>query len=176
MATSTMPTSSSTTTPKKRSYSTMAGQAAGEISPGSVRRAKAEKSSNNRQKRPSSSLSPEAVADLQQREDLVDMVDEREKDEVVMDEVPEGALVVAEPEMVDENQTGELEPHHQPSDYAFHSKTHTSPLPLVGNVSLPILPKPLSILKTAGMCDWKMCENQFCQNPFTQRREHSCPS
>lgn len=35
-------------------------------------------------------------------------------------------------------------------DYAFHSKTHTSPLPLVGNVSLPILPKPLSILKTAG--------------------------
>ena len=153
MATSTMPTSSSTTTPKKRSYSTMAGQAAGEISPGSVRRAKAEKSSNNRQKRPSSSLSPEAVVDLQQREDLVDMVNEREKDEVVMDEVPEGALVVAEPEMVDENQTGELEPHHQPSDYAFHSKTHTSPLPLVGNVSLPILPKPLSILKTAGTCD-----------------------
>jgi len=149
MATSTMPTSSSTTTPKKRSYSTMAGQAAGETSPGSVRRAKQEKSSNSRQKRPSSSLSPEAVVDLQQREDMVDMAEEREKDEVVMDEVPEGALVVAEPEMVDENQTGELEPHHQPSDYAFHSKTHTSPLPLVGNVSLPILPKPLSILKTA---------------------------
>merc|ERR1712107_191664 len=40
MATSTMPTSSSTTTPKKRSYSTMAGRAAGETSPGSVRRAK----------------------------------------------------------------------------------------------------------------------------------------
>ena len=91
--------------------------------------------------------------DLQQREDLVDMADDREKDEVVMDEVPEGALVVAEPEMVDENQTGKLEAHHQPSDYAFHSKTHTSPLPLVGNVSLPILPKPLSILKTAGTCD-----------------------
>ena len=42
-------------------------------------------------------------------------------------------------------------------DYAFHSKTHTSPLPLVGNVSLPILPKPLSILKTAGkqLCNSK---------------------
>ena len=172
MATSTMPTSSSTTTPKKRSYSTIAG----ETSPGSVRRAKQEKSSNNRQKRPSSSLSPEAVADLQQREDMVDMAEEREKDEVVMDEVPEGALVVAEPEMVDENQTGELEAHHQPSDYAFHSKTHTSPLPLVGNVSLPILPKPLSILKTAGTCDQKMCENQTYQAQFIQRREHSCPS
>jgi len=31
----------------------------------------------------------------------------------------------------------------------FQGKLHTSPLPLSGNVSLPLLPKPLSILKTA---------------------------
>jgi len=148
MATPTMPTGSSSTTPKKRSYSTMAGSVTGETSP-SLRRAKTEKSS--RQKRPSSSLSPEAVADLQLQKDevVVDMMEMKEKEELVMEEVPEGQLVVAEPELHEANNKGGAEPHHQPSDYAFHSKTHTSPLPLVGNVSLPILPKPLSILKTA---------------------------
>ena len=82
-------------------------------------------------------------------------------------------------------------------DYAFHSKTHTSPLPLVGNVSLPILPKPLSILKTAGkqLCNskqtcktteiWEISKMQntykkLCKktntSQFIQKREHSCQS
>ena len=82
-------------------------------------------------------------------------------------------------------------------DYAFHSKTHTSPLPLVGNVSLPILPKPLSILKTAGkqLCNskqtcktteiWEIPNMQntyrkLCKktntSQFIQKREHSCQS
>ena len=219
MATPTMPgTGSSTTTPKKRSFSTMIGSATGETSPGlksraiwnqehmniisvanqrwgrclgCLRRSKAEKSS--RQKRPSSSLSPEAVADLQQKDEVVVDMEIKEKEELVMEEVPEGQLVVAESEHHETNNKGGVEPHHQPSgmcqkfidmasnpnlvvkitwqmlwrnglisfenypDYAFHSKTHTSPLPLVGNVSLPILPKPLSILKTAG----EKTETQF---------------
>jgi len=120
----------------------------GETSTGCVRRAKSEKA--GRQKRPSSSLSPEAVADLNKDEVVVDMMEMKEKEELVMEEVmEEGQLVVAEPELHEANNKGGADPHHQPSDYAFHSKTHTSPLPLVGNVSLPILPKPLSILKTA---------------------------
>ena len=114
MATPTMPTGSSSTTPKKRSYSTMAGSVTGETSP-SLRRAKTEKSS--RQKRPSSSLSPEAVADLQLQKDevVVDMMEMKEKEELVMEEVPEGQLVVAEPELHEANNKGGAEPHHQPS-------------------------------------------------------------
>ena len=80
-----------------------------------MRRSKAEKSS--RQKRPSSSLSPEAVADLQLQKDevVVDMMEMKEKDELVMEEVPEGQLVVAEPELHETNNKGGVEPHHQPS-------------------------------------------------------------
>lgn len=89
------------------------------------------------------------MADLQQKDEVVVDMEIKEKEELVMEEVPEGQLVVAESEHHETNNKGGVEPHHQPSDYAFHSKTHTSPLPLVGNVSLPILPKPLSILKTA---------------------------
>merc|ERR1712226_1707299 len=87
MATPTMPTGSSTTTPKKRSFSTMIGSTTGETSPGCLRRSKAEKSS--RQKRPSSLLSPEAVADLQQKDEVVVDMEIKEKEELVMEEVPE---------------------------------------------------------------------------------------
>ena len=83
---------------------------------GCMRRAKAEKS--NRQKRPSSSLSPEAVTDMQQLqkdEVVVDMMDMKEKEELVMEEVPEGQLVVAEPELLESNNKGGVDPHHQPS-------------------------------------------------------------
>ena len=92
----------------------MAGAVTGETSP-SLRRSKTEKSS--RQKRPSSSLSPEAVADLQLQKDevVVDMMEMKEKEELVMEEVPEGQLVVAEPELHETNNKGGAEPHHQPS-------------------------------------------------------------
>ena len=82
-----------------------------------MRRAKSEKA--GRQKRPSSSLSPEAVGDLQlQNKDevVVDMMEMKEKEELVMEEVmEEGQLVVAEPELHETNNKGGAEPHHQPS-------------------------------------------------------------
>ena len=80
---------------------------------GCLRRSKAEKSS--RQKRPSSSLSPEAVADLQQKDEVVVDMEIKEKEELVMEEVPEGQLVVAESEHLETNNKGGVEPHHQPS-------------------------------------------------------------
>ena len=93
-----------------------------------MRRSKAEKSS--RQKRPSSSLSPEAVADLQLQKDevVVDMMEMKEKDELVMEEVPEGQLVVAEPELHETNNKGGVEPHHQPSGI-YHKCIYCVPFP-----------------------------------------------
>ena len=45
---------------------------------------------------------------------VVDMMEMREKEELVMEEVPEGQLVVAEPELLETNNKGGAEPS-QPS-------------------------------------------------------------
>ena len=52
---------------------------------------------------------------LQKDEVVVDMMDMKEKEELVMEEVPEGQLVVAEPELLESNNKGGVDPHHQPS-------------------------------------------------------------
>ena len=54
------------------------------------------------------------MADLQQKDEVVDM-EIKEKEELVMEEVPEGQLVVAESEHHETNNKGGVEPHHQPS-------------------------------------------------------------
>ena len=51
---------------------------------------------------------------LQKDEVVVDMMEMREKEELVMEEVPEGQLVVAEPELLETNNKGGAEPS-QPS-------------------------------------------------------------
>ena len=52
---------------------------------------------------------------LQKDEVVVDMMEMKEKEELVMEEVPEGQLVVAEPELLETNNKSGAEPHHQPS-------------------------------------------------------------
>ena len=52
---------------------------------------------------------------LQKDEVVVDMMEMKEKEELVMEEVPEGQLVVAEPELLESNNKGGVDPHHQPS-------------------------------------------------------------
>lgn len=95
-------------------------------------------SGGGRQKRPSSSLSPEE-GELHQHN--LSREDVEEKEEVEEKEKKDG-----------EHQEGRVGGGADLAnqDYiSFHGKAHTSPLPLCGNVSLPLLPKPLSILKTA---------------------------
>lgn len=135
MATPNVPLS----TPKKRTYSAMTGGIS--EPPISVPRRKGGNygSSGVRQKRPSSSLSPVegevyplalTTKELSQPNPHKD--DSRNDDEAEK----EGDFHASKME-------GDMGP-----DYInFQGKAHTSPLS--SNVSLPILPKPLSILKTA---------------------------
>ena len=55
------------------------------------------------------------MADLQQKDEVVVDMEIKEKEELVMEEVPEGQLVVAESEHHETNNKGGVEPHHQPS-------------------------------------------------------------
>jgi len=137
MATPTPPLSS----PKKRPHSVMGGE--GYSSPPAA----LQRRRGGRQKlSPStSSLSPEAGEHLQQQRE------EQERDQEM--EVMEKQLVV---NVEDDPEPGSVEELGQ--DFiSCQGKAHTSPIPLPGsmalppfsNVSLPVLPKPLSILKTA---------------------------
>jgi len=132
MATPNMPLS----TPKKRSHSVMTGGSDSSSTP-----APRKKGREGRQKRPSSSLSPEEAephnVSREEPEEHHDQEEEKEKDG---EHHQEGRVGGGEPVL------------GGGQDYiGFHGKAaHTSPpLPLCGNVSLPLLPKPLSILKTA---------------------------
>jgi len=132
------------TTPKKRSHSVMTGGGMLDLSTSYPRRkgGGAAPGGGGREKRPSSSLSPE----------------ESEMPLALTREFQQNSLKEEEREQREESEDGEKETDYKvckidgdmgPDYYNFQGKARTSPLPLAGSVSLPLLPKPLSILKTA---------------------------
>jgi hypothetical protein len=122
MATPAPPPAAATSPQKKRSYSTMA---AGETSPGSQQ---ARRRAAGPRTRLGPSPSPEATEVAQKELEL-----ETEQDLVTVDDL-----------------TVEDDPDDDPEPLSLPlQKSQSSPLPPLGSVALPVLPKPLSILKTA---------------------------
>jgi len=121
------------TSPKKRTHSVMAG---GIMDNTPVQRRKG----TVRQKRPSSSLSPEEA-------DTHPLALTREMQQTSLNTKEEEAVEKEEKFQVIKSETE----RDMGQDYINYpnKQPHTSPLNLCGSVSLPLLPKPLSILKTA---------------------------